>query len=183
MKNIFAVSIFLLLSFAIFNATISNSTSKEIDRKVIKVPYSSLSSHAKEQVECLTENIYFEASQEPLEGQLAVAIVTMRRVESEKYPSTVCGVVRQKISQTCQFSWWCENNLKFKAMNNHFSESEEKKLFELRKVAMLVFLNYGGELEDPTRGAMFYHANYVNPRWKLTKTATIGNHIFYKQGS
>lgn len=182
MKNIFAVSIFLLVSFILFIPTITKSSGEELNKKVIKVPYSSLSSHAKEQVECLTENIYFEASQESLEGQLAVAIVTMRRVEAPQYPSNVCGVVRQKISSTCQFSWWCESKLQHKAVHNKFTELELRKLQEIRKVAMLVFLNYG-DLEDPTKGAMFYHANYVNPRWKLEKTATIGNHIFYKQRS
>ena len=30
------------------------------------------------------------------------------------------------------------------------------------------------------KGALYYHADYVNPRWKLDKTTIIGRHIFYK---
>ncbi|MBJ7298438.1 MAG: cell wall hydrolase [Dolichospermum sp.] len=37
-------------------------------------------------------------------------------------------------------------------------------------------------LDDVTKGALYYHADYVNPRWKLIKTTTIGRHIFYKEG-
>jgi hypothetical protein len=28
---------------------------------------------------------------------------------------------------------------------------------------------------------LYYHADYVNPRWKLEKTTVIGRHIFYKE--
>ena len=30
------------------------------------------------------------------------------------------------------------------------------------------------------QNALYYHANYVNPGWRLTKVTQIGNHIFYK---
>jgi spore germination cell wall hydrolase CwlJ-like protein len=29
--------------------------------------------------------------------------------------------------------------------------------------------------------ALYYHADYVNPRWGKEKLATIGRHIFYSQ--
>jgi spore germination cell wall hydrolase CwlJ-like protein len=35
-------------------------------------------------------------------------------------------------------------------------------------------------MEDVTQGATYYHADYVNPRWKLQKIDQIGRHIFYK---
>lgn len=59
--------------------------------------------HAKlpRDVECLAKNIYFEARGESLRGQIAVALVTINRVESTKYSDTICGVVYQK----GQFSW------------------------------------------------------------------------------
>ena len=36
--------------------------------------------------------------------------------------------------------------------------------------------------EDPTHGALFYHATYVEPVWakRMTKTRKIGRHIFFK---
>jgi spore germination cell wall hydrolase CwlJ-like protein len=37
-------------------------------------------------------------------------------------------------------------------------------------------------MEDPTMGALFYHADYVNPNWKNLKPVTkIGRHIFYEE--
>ena len=44
---------------------------------------------------CLQENIYFEAANQDVEGQAAVAWVTLNRMEHETYPDTVCGVVKQ----------------------------------------------------------------------------------------
>jgi spore germination cell wall hydrolase CwlJ-like protein len=29
--------------------------------------------------------------------------------------------------------------------------------------------------------ALYYHADYVNPRWRLERIEKIGQHIFYKQ--
>ncbi len=52
-------------------------------------------------LECLATNVYREARGEPMEGQIAVAKVTLNRVYSGKYPSSICGVVYQKN----QFSW------------------------------------------------------------------------------
>jgi spore germination cell wall hydrolase CwlJ-like protein len=38
-------------------------------------------------------------------------------------------------------------------------------------------------MADITKGATYYHADYVNPQWKLPKTTQIGRHIFYKRQS
>src|SRR5258706_5652330 len=46
-------------------------------------------------LQCLAENVYFEARGEPLEGQYAVAEVTLNRTRSEHFPHTVCGVVHE----------------------------------------------------------------------------------------
>jgi spore germination cell wall hydrolase CwlJ-like protein len=33
---------------------------------------------------------------------------------------------------------------------------------------------------DPSRGSLFYHADYVSPNWRgLQKVTVIGRHIFY----
>ena len=59
---------------------------------------------------CLTEAIYFEARSETLRGQVAVAEVILNRVDSRKYPNTVCKVVNQGASKknACQFSYNCD---------------------------------------------------------------------------
>jgi spore germination cell wall hydrolase CwlJ-like protein len=48
-------------------------------------------------------------------------------------------------------------------------------------MAIYVYANYE-KLKDITHGALFYHADYVNPRWRgLEVTTKIGRHIFYKE--
>ena len=46
--------------------------------------------------ECLMRAMYFESIRSSKEGLLAVGTVVMNRVESPKFPSTVCGVVGQR---------------------------------------------------------------------------------------
>jgi len=51
---------------------------------------------------------------------------------------------------------------------------------KVKKIAIMVYANYG-VIQDITNGALYYHADYVDPKWKLEKTAVIGRHIFYKE--
>jgi spore germination cell wall hydrolase CwlJ-like protein len=126
------------------------------------------------QLECLTRNIYWEAASEPFEGKVAVAQVTLNRMQSGKFPDSVCGVVYQKNvfyeRVVCQFSWYCEGNHKVKAIHKPmWLESEE--------VAKKVLLE--GFRLPSLQKAMYYHADYVNPGWQLPKIEKIGRHIFY----
>jgi len=77
-----------------------------------KAYYNNLTADAKTQVECLAENIYFEAGHESDEGKIAVAFVTLNRVNSGRFENNICGVVKQKTGNTCQFSWYCEDKAK-----------------------------------------------------------------------
>lgn len=138
-----------------------------------KLHYSDLTVDAKKQVDCLAENIYREAGHEPAQGKQAVAFVTLNRTQDERYPSNICSVVKQKTRSTCQFSWFC---LPMKAIDKT-SEAYKESL----AAALHIYANYE-KLQDFTQGALFYHADYVNPRWMgLTKTVVIGRHIFYKE--
>lgn len=130
------------------------------------------------QLECLTRNIYWEAASEPFEGKVAVAQVTLNRMESGKFPSSVCGVVHQKNvfyeKVVCQFSWYCEGNHKVKPVYKPlWRESEE--------VAKKVLLE--GFRLPSLKNALYYHADYVNPGWKHPKIEKIGRHIFYGERS
>ena len=49
-----------------------------------------------EQLRCLAGAVYFEARGEPLAGQLAVAQVVINRLESPKFPKTICGIALQR---------------------------------------------------------------------------------------
>jgi spore germination cell wall hydrolase CwlJ-like protein len=126
------------------------------------------------QLECLTRNIYWEAASEPFEGKVAVAQVTLNRMQSGKFADSVCGVVYQKNvfyeKVVCQFSWYCEGNQKMKPIHKPlWRESEE--------VAKKVLLE--GFRLPGLKNALYYHADYVNPGWQLPKIDQIGRHIFY----
>lgn len=141
----------------------------------IKSTYSALTEDAKKQVTCLAENIYFEAGHEPIEGQKAVAFVTLNRVQSG-YANDICGVVKQKTGNQCQFSWYCDHTFTSRSLT-----MKQTPLYnDILELATNVFLNFD-RMIDVTNGATYYHADYVNPGWtKLKKETQIGRHIFYK---
>lgn len=178
MKNIFAIYGLIAVLVVVISYTLFNRVYIK-EPKHINIAYSSLSNTTKKQVDCLTQNVFFEARQETETGQLAVAMVTMKRTK-QHWARDVCGVVKQKANSVCQFSWWCDKNLQQKAINYNYSYNEKESYKQIRKVAMHVYFNYENII-DPTKGATFYHAKYINPNWNLKKTVTIGNHIFYRK--
>jgi spore germination cell wall hydrolase CwlJ-like protein len=122
---------------------------------------------------CLALNIYFEARSEPIEGQIAIAEVTLNRVASANYPNDVCSVVLQENKDGCQFSWWCDG--KSDQPREHNSLRTSKALAEL-------MLNEGHHITVIGNEATHYHSNDVHPYWAndLHKIRRIGKHIFYK---
>ena len=126
-------------------------------------------------LQCMTQNIYWEAATEPAEGKLAVAQVVMNRVESGKFPQDPCQVIHQKNivyeRVLCQFSWYCQQNFKTKAVH--------KKLWDESAEAARMVMFDGFRLPE-LKDALYYHADYVNPQWNKRKVAKIGKHIFYK---
>lgn len=119
------------------------------------------------QHECMALNIYHESRGERVEGQIAVAHVTINRTKDSRWPETICDVVYE----SKQFSWT--------HMIKDHTPKEKKEWEEAKVIARDVMI---GNVADPTQGATHYHANWVNPWWakeyKLTKV--IGNHLFYK---
>jgi spore germination cell wall hydrolase CwlJ-like protein len=127
-------------------------------------------------LKCLAENIYFEARGEPLEGQYAVAEVTMNRARSKYFPDTICGVVHEARWDPIR-----------KRPVAHFSWTELGPLSPQDgvawKQAMAVATGVYDDLYRPiVPGALFYHATSIRPEWAKTQkaVATIGNHIFYR---
>lgn len=163
----------ILVIVVIFAYLLVSANGKQMTFGIVKVPYEFLNVKEKKEVDCLTDNIYYEAGYEPKEGRIAVAAVTINRVKSNKFDNTVCGVVTQKTrgTGTCQFSWLCDGSAKRRPNPTIYNEA--------RELALYVYFNHG-VIEDPSKGALYYHADYVNPRWKLDKTTVIGRHIFYK---
>lgn len=117
--------------------------------------------------ECLAMNIYHESRGERVEGQIAVAQVTINRVNHKEWPSSICEVVYQPY----QFSWT--------HLIKDPSPIEAKAWSDAKVIARDVMI---GNVEDPSKGAVFYHANWVNPDWadQMELSKVIGNHLFYK---
>ena len=125
-----------------------------------------------QQVICLAKNIYYEAGGESTKGKAAVAHVTLNRKRSSLFPNSVCNVVYQRSRSVCQFSWVCAR----KAQPKQHTETWKESLRIARQTL-------AGNVNDPTYGALFFHAVYVKPSWSKTlrRTIQIGNHIFYRR--
>jgi len=127
------------------------------------------------QLECLARNIYYEAGNQPFEGKVAVAQVTINRAESGQFPKDICQVVYQKNivyeKVLCQFSWYCESATMTRPRNTAmFKESE--------MVARQVLLE--GFRLPSLQKALYFHATHINPKWNREKVAVIAGHVFYK---
>ena len=127
-----------------------------------------------DQWRCLAEALYFEARGESVKGQFAVAEVIMNRVDSARYPNTVCGVIHQGTGRKyqCQFTYTCDG---------HKEVISEPAAF--KQVGRVASLMVNGAERPLTKGATHYHTRAVSPKWskKFPRTATIGVHHFYRQ--
>lgn len=142
--------------------------------------------NATDELECLALNIYHEARSESLAGQYAVADVTLNRVKDTRYPSTICGVVKQAVMSEwavqqglfipkrnqCQFSWYCDG----KSDEPYDSDSWREA------VLIAVQILNDGRYRGLTEGATHYHADWIEPYWAptLQQIGTIGSHVFYR---
>jgi spore germination cell wall hydrolase CwlJ-like protein len=139
--------------------------------KVIEVP--------KDDLKCMSENIYYEAGNQSYVGKLAVGQVVLNRAKAPGYPNTVCGVIYEGVNSlkttVCQFSWLCEDNRKGIDKNSvTWTQSVKAATELLSKKEMIV---------DITEGATNYHASYVSPSWgkQLHFVTQIDDHIFYRK--
>ncbi|MEO1657106.1 MAG: cell wall hydrolase [Pseudomonadota bacterium] len=122
---------------------------------------------------CLSQAIYFEARNQSVLGQIAVADVILNRVDHGRFPDTVCGVVFQgeERRHRCQFSFACDGVPETAHEKDAWAKSEA--------LADLIMRGFRPPL---TRYATFYHAEYVSPGWAkaFVETTVIGDHIFYR---
>jgi spore germination cell wall hydrolase CwlJ-like protein len=107
-------------------------------------------------------------------GMFAVGEVIMNRVDSARYPNTLCGVINQGTGRkfACQFTYTCDGNAEV--------IHEPAAWAKVGKVARLLVDGAPRQLTD---GATHYHTRAVNPRWArvFPRTTTIGSHHFYRQ--
>ena len=130
--------------------------------------------HAAAEERCLDEAIYFEARGESEAGQAAVAQVVLNRVESGRYPASICGVVYQNRHRhnACQFSFACQGKT--------LRIAEPVSWKTAVRIAREVLL--GGDYSAEVGGSTHYLADYAHPRWARTlqRMDVIGHHIFYQ---
>ena len=130
------------------------------------------------ELKCLADNIYHEARGEGVDGQTAVAYVTLNRVDSRRYPNTICDVVWQVTThyktkrKTPQFTWTLDG--RSDAVKN---KDAYAGIVELARRIL------EGDVTSNIEKALLYHTKAVKPVWskskKITKEAVIGEHIFY----
>lgn len=136
-----------------------------------------------EELYCAAKNIYFEANNQKVKEKKAIMEVVLNRVESSKFPNTICEVIYDAkldsngnpIRHKCQFSWYCDGKIEL---------IEDKKGFEHAYIIAFDVINArlkGGA--NLTKNSLWYHADYVSPYWSKVyqKQVQIGRHIFYSK--
>ena len=119
------------------------------------------------ELECLATGIYFESKSEPLAGQLAVGKVIANRAQSGgRFPSTYCGVLFQR----GQFSF----------VHGHRLPSVPHSSRQWQTAVAIAKIVDQGLQNSSADNALFFHARRVSPGWRLTRVATLGNHVFYR---
>lgn len=172
------VAVIGAMAYSVFTATSFDSVDPTSDihpEEVVVDPTLIYLAHLDgDEIDCLALNIYFEARNQSLHGQKAVAWVTLNRMYTARYPDTICEVVWQPR----QFSWTHDGLSDVPGGN----AIEDAAWEEAQQVAIDVLVAEFENKQDPTRGATHYHADYVNPYWadSYAQVASIGEHIFYK---
>jgi spore germination cell wall hydrolase CwlJ-like protein len=160
-----------------------------------------------DELKCMAENIYFEGRAEPMIGKIAIGHVVMNRIQDERFPNTICEVVRQgpvreswktkkdptlpdserkfyPIKNRCQFSWWCDGQKDIIWATYMNGEVITENMTAWRdSIHVALFIMNGDYSMDPTDGAVFYYNPHIaNPGWGALyeETAMIGNHRFMK---
>ena len=131
------------------------------------------------QLACLARNVFYEANGEPMQGQMAVAQVTVNRARSGLFPRDLCAVVAQSTivgsdTRVCQFSWYCDRDLN----KARIIKPNDPSYIAAKRV----FLE-GQKVANIDKDVMWFHEDSikVNPRWPHKVATKIGNHVFYKR--
>lgn len=166
-----SIAIFLLA------CTLSLASSQANAKESVKKPLNPVVHVCKKtdrSIDALACNIYKEGRGEPPIGQFSVGFVTLNRIDHEFFPSSVKKVVYQNK----QFSWTNSGtNIKIRDAEAWATSKQVARILYALRTNPYVYKKL-----DPTKGAVYFHTTAVKPYWakNFKKTATIGNHQFYK---
>jgi N-acetylmuramoyl-L-alanine amidase len=118
------------------------------------------------ELHCLAGAIYFEAKSETLTGQLAVGRVVVARAKSGRFPNSYCGVVYQP----SQFSF----------VRGQSMPTIAKKTRQWKNAVAVAQIAHSNAWASPVEGALYFHASYVSPGWRLKRLGRVDNHVFYR---
>jgi N-acetylmuramoyl-L-alanine amidase len=118
------------------------------------------------ELHCLAGAIYFESKSETLTGQLAVGRVVVARAKSGRFPNSYCGVVYQP----SQFSF----------VRGQSMPAISKKTKQWKNAVAIAQIAHSNAWASPVEGALYFHASYVSPGWRLKRLGRVDNHVFYR---
>ncbi|MFL6725979.1 MAG: cell wall hydrolase [Sphingomicrobium sp.] len=122
---------------------------------------------------CLTSAVYYEAGNQDIDGERAVAQVVLNRVRHPAFPASICSVVYEGSTKPtgCQFTFTCDGSL-----NRQPDADGWRRATDVAQEAL------NGSVYTPVGWATHYHADYVVPYWASTmaKSAVVGAHLFYR---
>ena len=124
---------------------------------------------------CLANAIYFEARNEPVRGQIAVAQVVLNRVFSPYYPETICGVVYPERAPPPGLPVHLRLRRHSRRRARERPVDPRAEASPSRRSTAQIWLPEVGK-------STHYHATYVRPRWirDMRKIVKHGQHIFYR---
>ena len=112
---------------------------------------------------CLSAIMFGEARGESDIGKIAVAYTAINRKADPSYPKSICSVMRQP------------NQYDFL---NKIGMPDKQTISYLLPLAEAIL---NGKIDDPTRGAKWFHTKWTKPYWAKDKVVKLAynNHIFY----
>jgi len=132
---------------------------------VTMAPSVAYAANSQNEINCLAQNIYFEAGNQPERGKIAVATTVMNRIRDGRFGNSACSVIHQRTKRTCQFSWVC----------THAKVRDRKLYASVLPIAERV---YNGQTNDPSNGSLFFRSTRLTCKHRYA--IRIGQLVFYK---
>lgn len=142
-------------------------------KTTVAVLIATVSPAMSDSLQCLQRNIYWEARNQSITGQVLVAWTTLNRTDDPRWPNTVCDVVYQ----SHQFSWTIGGNT-----GNVHAPGEAEVWQTAGQVARATWISWVTDAHDPSGGATHFHTRWITPSWShhLQVTRQEQDHVFYK---